>query len=98
MPDRLNYTKPTPRKPVDICDIELEVRAERLPHETKRAYAAFLTFLLLPPSKRGLKNVALKLDVSYSLIKRWSRTWAWHDRTLYWDRQQDRQRLGSGSV
>jgi hypothetical protein len=94
MPARLNYAKPTPRKPADIVyDTELEMRAERCPREPHRAYAAFKIYLLLDPRERRLKTVALKFGVSHSLIKRWSSIWAWHDRTLHWDREEEKKRL-----
>jgi hypothetical protein len=77
MPDRLNYAKPTPRKPADVVnDTELEMRAERCPGETHRAYAAFKIYLLLNPRERRLKNVALKFGVSHSRIKQLSSKWA----------------------
>jgi hypothetical protein len=94
MPSRLKHSKPTPRKPVTIYDVEdLTECWRRLPHETKRAYEAFRTFLSLNSDKRSLGNTAQQFGVSKSLIKRWSARWAWLTRFIYWNREQEKLRF-----
>jgi hypothetical protein len=94
MPSRLKHSKPTPRKPVTIYEVEdLTECWRRLPHETKRAYEAFRTFLSLNSDKRSLGNTAKQFGVSKSLIKRWSARWAWLTRFIYWDREQEKLRF-----
>jgi len=51
----------------------------RLPHESAKAYAAFLTYVELG-DKRSLRAVGQKLGKSTTIIERWSSEWKWGER------------------
>jgi hypothetical protein len=56
--------------------------------ESAKAYAAFQVYYLASPNLRSLRQVALQLDKSETLIERWSGSFDWVRRTEAWDRHQ----------
>lgn len=63
---------------------------ERLDGESAKAYEAFCTYLEMG-EKRSLRAVNQKLLKSYTIIGRWSRTYAWVDRAAAYDADLRRQ-------
>jgi hypothetical protein len=68
---------------MDICPWD------RRPHESAKAYNAFLQFRNQPLEKRSLTAVASTLRKSLQLIWRWSKRNDWRERVDAWDRDQD---------
>jgi len=63
---------------------------QRLRHESAVAYAAFLQFRDLGPS-RNIAQVAQAMSKSTSLLYRWSSRYRWFDRGWEWDRVCSRE-------
>jgi hypothetical protein len=64
---------------------------ERQPGESDPAWQAFELYRNQQPGERSYRRVAQELGKSGSLTSRWASTWHWVDRTIEWDREQDRQ-------
>ena len=56
--------------------------------ESAKAYAAFQIYYPTSPNLRSLRQVALQLKKSETLMERWSRSFDWVRRTEAWDRHQ----------
>lgn len=63
---------------------------ERQKGESPQAFEAFSIYRDMG-SKRGLRSVAQRLDKSFTLISRWSRTWEWVERARAYDNDLERQ-------
>jgi hypothetical protein len=56
--------------------------------ESAKAYAALQLYYLTSPNLRSLKQVALQLKKSETLMEGWSTNFGWVRRTEAWDRHQ----------
>jgi hypothetical protein len=56
--------------------------------ESAKAYAAFQLYYPASPNLRSLRQVALQLNKSETLMERWSRRFDWVRRTEAWDHHQ----------
>lgn len=63
---------------------------EKQPHETGKAYEAFLIYRDLGQG-RTYTAVATKLQKSYTLIRRWKGKYDWEQRASAYDKYLDRQ-------
>ena len=66
---------------------------QQLPHETDKAYQAFVVYRNLDPKERSLSRVVSELGKSRALIERWSAGWSWVERARAWDAHQEMRRL-----
>lgn len=69
---------------------------EKLPHETSRAFGAFIVYRNLPAHKRSLRQAVITLhgDWSHSkqrMFQRWSAKYNWVSRASAWDEEVDRE-------
>ncbi len=55
------------------------IATTRLPHESAKAYTAFLVYVQLG-DKRSLHSVGQKLGKSTTIVERWSSKWRWKER------------------
>lgn len=62
---------------------------EPLEEESSKAYEAFSVYRDMG-IQRSISKVSEKLQKSYTIIGRWSRTHNWVDRAAAWDAEQDR--------
>jgi transposase len=60
------------------------VLPEQLPTESAKAYAAFVAYCEMG-SQRSVRDVAQKLDKSYTVIGRWSSQHRWQERVRQYD-------------
>jgi hypothetical protein len=58
--------------------------------ESAKAYAAFQLYFQTPADRRSLRQTALEVGRSESLVERWSSRFSWVLRTEAWDRRQAR--------
>lgn len=70
---------------------------DRLPGESRQAYAAFRLFLDAGPTRRVIE-VAEQSKKSPSLMYRWSSQWRWIVRAEEYDREQDRLHVEAMAV
>jgi hypothetical protein len=64
---------------------------ERQENESAKAYEAFCVYRDMG-SQRSLAEVVRKYNKSVSLLGRWSSQWKWVERSVAYDREQDRIR------